>query len=54
VLWGERGSVARRYDALALWSERAVRVTGQQLPGGHSFQESHPAETIAALRAFMA
>lgn len=54
VLWGERGSVARRYDALALWGERAARVAGHQMPGGHSFQESHPAETIAALRAFMA
>ena len=53
VLWGERGSVARRYDALALWGERAANVTGHQMPGGHSFQESHPAETIAALRAFM-
>jgi haloacetate dehalogenase len=54
VLWGERGSVARRYDALAIWGEKAARVTGKQMPGGHSFQESHPAETAAELRAFMA
>lgn len=53
VLWGERGSVARRYDALAVWGERAVRVSGKQMPGGHSFQESHPAETVAELRAFL-
>jgi haloacetate dehalogenase len=54
VLWGERGSVARRYDALAIWGERAARVSGRQMPGGHSFQESHPAETAAELRAFLA
>jgi haloacetate dehalogenase len=54
VLWGERGSVARRYDALAIWGERAARVAGKQMPGGHSFQESHAAETAAELRAFLA
>jgi len=54
VLWGERGSVAGRYDALAIWGERAARVSGKQMPGGHSFQESHPNETVAELRAFLA
>ncbi len=53
VLWGERGSVARRYDALAIWRERAARVAGKEMPGGHSFQESHPTETAAELRAFL-
>jgi haloacetate dehalogenase len=53
VLWGERGSVAMRYDALAIWGEKAARVSGKQMPGGHSFQESHPAETAAELRAFL-
>ncbi|HVS23444.1 MAG TPA: alpha/beta hydrolase [Gammaproteobacteria bacterium] len=54
VLWGERGSVNGRYDALALWRERAANVTGKRMPGGHSFQETNPQETIAALRAFLA
>ena len=53
VLWGERGSVAGRYDALAIWGERAARVAGKQMPGGHSFQESHPEQTAAELRGFM-
>lgn len=53
VLWGERGSVAGRYDALAVWGERGTNVTGRQMPGGHSFQESHPDETVAELRAFL-
>ena len=54
VLWGERGSVAGRYDALAVWGERGTTVSGRQMPGGHSFQESHPAETVAELREFLA
>jgi haloacetate dehalogenase len=54
ILWGERGSVAGRYDALAVWGERGTQVSGRQMPGGHSFQESHPAETVAELRAFLA
>jgi haloacetate dehalogenase len=53
VLWGERGSAAGRYDALAIWGERAARVSGKQMPGGHSFQESHPKETVTELRAFL-
>jgi haloacetate dehalogenase len=53
VLWGERGSVARRYDALTIWRERAALVSGKQMPGGHSFHESHPTETAAELRAFL-
>ena len=53
VLWGANGSVAGRYDALKIWSERAARVSGKQMPGGHSFQESHPKETVAELRAFL-
>ena len=53
VLWGENGSVAGRYDALKIWGERAAQVSGKQMPGGHSFQESHPKETVAELRAFL-
>jgi haloacetate dehalogenase len=53
VLWGEQGSVNRRYDALALWRERAANVQGKLMPGGHSFQETHRRETIAELRTFM-
>ena len=53
VLWGESGSVAGRYDALAIWAEKAAQVSGREMPGGHSFQESHPVETVAELRAFL-
>jgi haloacetate dehalogenase len=54
VLWGQQGSVNGRYDALALWRERAARVTGKLMPGGHSLRETHPQETVVELRAFMA
>jgi haloacetate dehalogenase len=54
VLWGQQGSVNGRYDALALWRERAANVSGKLMPGGHSFQETHPKETVAELRAFLA
>jgi haloacetate dehalogenase len=54
VLWGQQGSVNGRYDALALWRERAANVSGKLMPGGHSFHETHPNETIAELRAFLA
>jgi haloacetate dehalogenase len=53
VLWGENGSVAGRYDALKIWGERAAQLSGKQMPGGHSFQESHPEETVTELRAFL-
>ena len=53
VLWGENGSVAGRYDAPKIWGERAAQVSGKEMPGGHSFQESHPKETVAELRAFL-
>jgi haloacetate dehalogenase len=53
VLWGEQGAV-RRYDVLGIWRERAANVSGKQMAGGHSFQESHPQETVAELRAFLA
>ena len=52
VLWGQQGAVTR-YDTLALWRERASNVSGKQMPGGHSFQETNPQETSAALRAFL-
>ena len=54
VLWRAQGAVTR-YDALALWRERAANVSGREMPGpAHSFHETNPEETIAALRAFMA
>lgn len=54
VLWGGKGFVARQYDVLATWRERAADVRGQALPCGHFLPEEAPDETYAALAAFFA
>ncbi|MDO9457341.1 alpha/beta fold hydrolase [Nocardioides sp.] len=57
VLWGDAGFVGLAYEPLTVWREYAERddlVSGQALPGGHFLPEEAPAETIAALRQFLA
>lgn len=54
VLWAERGSMGRLYDVLATWRMRGTNVTGKAMPGGHSFHETHPKETLAELLPFLA
>jgi haloacetate dehalogenase len=45
--------MARLYDVLAIWRERASTISGKRMPGGHSFHETHPQETLTELRAFL-
>jgi len=52
VLWGSQGVVARLYDPLACWRERAAEVSGRALECGHFLPEEAPDETAAALKAF--
>jgi haloacetate dehalogenase len=54
VLWAENGSMGRLYDVLATWRMRGSNVTGKAMPGGHSFHETHPEETLAELLPFLA
>ncbi|HEX7081523.1 MAG TPA: alpha/beta hydrolase [Gammaproteobacteria bacterium] len=54
VLWAERGTMGRLYDVLGIWREEGTNVTGKAMPGGHSFHESHPQETLAELLPFLA
>lgn len=54
VLWGSRGVVARSYDVLATWREKAGDVRGHAIEGGHFLPEEKPDETLAALRGFLA
>ena len=54
VLWGERGSVAGRYDALAIWGERAYERLRSADAGRPFVPGVAPAETVAELRAFLA
>jgi haloacetate dehalogenase len=53
VLWGAKGVVARSYDVLAVWRERARQVSGRALDCGHFLPEEAPEDTLAALLAFL-
>ena len=53
ALWGEKGSMGRLYDVLAIWRERGTRVSGTELPGGHNLQEDVPDQVLSELRAFL-
>jgi haloacetate dehalogenase len=53
VLWGAHGLVGRLYDVLGLWRERASDVTGRSIDCGHYLAEEAPADTLAALQAFL-
>lgn len=52
VLWGQHGVIASCFDALALWRERALDVSGRALPGGHYLAEELPEEVAGELEAF--
>lgn len=54
ALWGANGLVAREYDVLSVWRERARDVRGEALPCGHFLPEEAPDETYRALREFFA
>jgi haloacetate dehalogenase len=47
VLWGEQGAVGRCFDVLSLWRERALDVSGANLPCGHYIPEEAPRELLA-------
>jgi haloacetate dehalogenase len=53
VLWGARGMLGRHYDVLAVWRQHARDVRGEALDCGHFLAEKRPAETLAALLAFL-
>jgi haloacetate dehalogenase len=53
VLWGAQGAIARWYDVVATWQERATDVRGKALPGGHWLPEQVPDELYTELMAFL-
>ena len=53
ALWGADGVVARCFDPLALWRERASDVRGEAVPGGHYLAEERPEEVVRHLVAFL-
>ena len=52
ALWGDRGFVGRSYDVLAVWREKAERVSGAALPSGHFLPEEAPEETLKSFLDF--
>jgi haloacetate dehalogenase len=52
VLWGEHGAVARCFDVLSLWRERALDVSGHALPCGHYLAEELPESVMAEAQTF--
>jgi len=53
ALWGTQGLVGQQFDVLGLWRERAGDVTGRSIDCGHYLAEEAPADTLAALQAFL-
>ena len=53
ALWGAQGLVGQLFDVLGLWRERADDVTGRSIDCGHYLAEEAPADTLAALQAFL-
>ena len=53
ALWGAKAPMGRLYDVLAIWRERAAKVTGRSLAAGHNLQEDAPDLVVAELRAFL-
>ncbi len=54
VLWGKRGVVGTQFDCLASWRKVARKVSGHAVDCGHFIPEEKPAETLAAVSAFLA
>lgn len=53
VLWGERGIIARCFDALAEWRRVADDVRGGALPCGHYIPEEAPRALLDAALPFL-
>jgi haloacetate dehalogenase len=53
ALWGAKGAMARNYDVLATWRERARNVAGRAIDCGHFLPEEAPDATLAALFDFL-
>jgi haloacetate dehalogenase len=53
VLWGDRGIALQAEDPLAAWRPWAGDLRGHGIRSGHFLPEEAPAETLAALDAFL-
>src|SRR4051812_35436624 len=53
ALWGGRAGIARAFNVLGAWRERALHVDGRPLEAGHFLAEELPGEVAAELLAFL-
>lgn len=53
ILYGADGIMAQHFDVPATWAERLDHMQSAPVPGGHFFPDTHPTETVAALRRFL-
>lgn len=53
VAYGADGAMGKMYDVPATWADKATQIQAAPLPGGHFFPDTHPAETLEALRGFL-
>jgi len=53
VLWGEKGAMGPLYDVMAIWRERATKVSGKGLPAGHNLQEDVPDLVFAEIQTLL-
>ncbi len=54
VLWGANGVVGELHEPLEVWRQYANDVRGHGIDAGHFLVEERPAQTLAALQAFLA
>ncbi|WP_147104356.1 alpha/beta fold hydrolase [Tateyamaria sp. syn59] len=53
VLYGADGIMGRAYNVPTTWADRLTHMQAKGLPGGHFFPDTHPAETVQALKDFL-
>lgn len=53
VLYGASGVMAKHFDVRAVWAGYLADFETRAIPGGHFFIDQSPAETGAALKAFL-
>lgn len=53
ILWGERGAWPKFYNVPEVWRERALNVTGKEMPTGHFIAEEKPEMLLEELNKFL-
>ena len=53
ILYGASGAMAQHYDVPATWELKCADMRARAIPGGHFFPDTNPADTLAALAAFL-